>query len=355
MNNDELNRLITPVETEHYYHGDVRKGVADALREFLEVRYAADAVGARSLKTIEELRAELVEAEDLAKAWTRVRAEARVDEAEARSEAQARYENVAKIEKIKAKIEALKKDNELKSWGKTMETKNIKLMKERTAMHIAADEVIQGRYNDNVDRGSFIGCHSQSDDHWWLVDEYGIPLPLVSILGSIFHSLFLSDFKHFFSSIPDAIAVDGKDLSLVHWRFLMQILEDMPKQEKEIQAAIDVVIQGMSTLADGGDWPTDDAIDASSNVSSAAALPGYVRDADHANKTTAEAKAAAKAADSAAHSAAIRGAGNYKAIRGAGAAQYADNAVTEAAYVRLNYYECRTKQAKLILELIKAA
>jgi len=53
MNNDELKRLITSVKTEHYYHGYVRKGVADALREFLEVRYASDAVESRPLNNDE--------------------------------------------------------------------------------------------------------------------------------------------------------------------------------------------------------------------------------------------------------------------------------------------------------------
>jgi len=65
------------------------------------------------MKTIEELRAELVEAEADAlinAVLDSVQIEARAW-AEARSEA--RYENVAKIEEIKAKIEALKKDNEL--------------------------------------------------------------------------------------------------------------------------------------------------------------------------------------------------------------------------------------------------
>lgn len=90
-----------------------------------------------------------------------------------------------------------------------------------------------------------------------VVEPYGIPLSLVRIAENIFDYLPTEEGQQFFAEFPHAIGVDGKDLSLVHWRFLADSLRHLPPQEPDLQALIDPVINGMELLASGVVW--DDA------------------------------------------------------------------------------------------------
>ena len=135
-------------------------------------------------------------------------------------------------------------------------TRNTDLLKQKVHKHIKADAVVQGDYWDNG-KGCFIGCLTHSSDPSPLVDLYGLPLPLIRIAEGIFERLPLSEAKQFFSDFPDAIATDGKDLSLVHWPLLGETLRHLPPQKPDIQAVIDPVIHGMERLASGGVWAAE--------------------------------------------------------------------------------------------------
>lgn len=205
-------------------------------------------------------------------------------------------------------------------------TKNINLMLSETLKHYNADQVMQGQYWDAVDqKGCFIGCLTHDDDAQGVTDLFGIELPLVKLLESIYEGLEEEESKEFFKAIPVAIGKDGRDLSLVKWAFLRDTLKVLQKQDKEIQAVIDLVIEGMTILADGGVWHAADY--AAANAAKAAL-------------------AAANAALAAAYYAYAALAANYAAAKAA--ADATDDAT--AAY----YFE-RKRQAASILALLSAA
>jgi hypothetical protein len=142
-----------------------------------------------------------------------------------------------------------------------MLTKNHAKLVEQVKAHVDADAVLQGTYWDEEEqKGCFIGCLAHSPDASFLQDEYGLPLPLVRICESIFERLPSDQAKQFFSDIPAAVGADGKDLSLAHWKFLHQTLKNMPLTDDKTQPVIDVVIEGIGLLADGKEWPAADAV-----------------------------------------------------------------------------------------------
>ena len=150
-----------------------------------------------------------------------------------------------------------------------METKNIKLMMSETLSHYNADQVVQGDYwNKMSKRGCFIGCLTHSYDPAGVTDKFGLELPLVKLLESIFERLPESEAKEFFKDIPVAIGSDGRDLSLVKWAFLRDTLKSLPEQGKAAHEVIDPVIVGMDLLASGKDWDAVNAADAAYNVHS---------------------------------------------------------------------------------------
>jgi hypothetical protein len=51
----------------------------------------------------------------------------------------------------------------------------------------------------------------------------------------------------------------GADLSLVHWRFLADVLRTIPKQLRDVQAVIDTVIAGVDRLGRGEEWTEAEA------------------------------------------------------------------------------------------------
>jgi hypothetical protein len=52
----------------------------------------------------------------------------------------------------------------------------------------------------------------------------------------------------------DAITTSTADLSLVHWRFLADVLRAMPPVPDDVQAVIDPVIAGLDRLGRGEEW-----------------------------------------------------------------------------------------------------
>lgn len=145
-----------------------------------------------------------------------------------------------------------------------MLTKNHAALTQEVAAHIEADAVIAGHYweadNNAVGgTGCFIGCLSHGESAQDVTDRFGLPLPLVKIAENIFESLSEKDRRDFFAAIPAAVGGNGKDLSLVHWKFLAAELRALPAVPSNIQNVIDPVILGIELLAGGGDWPRDAA------------------------------------------------------------------------------------------------
>lgn len=185
-----------------------------------------------------------------------------------------------------------------------MLTTNIAEMTARIDAHRAADLLVQGSYYDpSTGKGCFIGCLAHDNRPSVLADRYGIPFGLTRVLEGIFESLPAADAAEFFSAIPRAIGEDGKDLRLVVWRLLAEILRGLPSQPEEIQKVIDPVIAGMDALAEGGKWPSAPAAAAAAAARTAAAALLVSTDVAAwaaARKADAAAWAAAWAADAAA-------------------------------------------------------
>lgn len=135
----------------------------------------------------------------------------------------------------------------------TILTRNHADLTIEVAKHIEADAVIQGEYWDGH-KGCFIGCLTHSHDPKPAHERFGLPEPLLRIAESIFERLPADDAKGFFAALPEAVGRDGKDLSKVHWAFLAAELRALPTVTADIQAVIDPVVDGMDTLASGGEW-----------------------------------------------------------------------------------------------------
>ena len=136
-----------------------------------------------------------------------------------------------------------------------MFTKNIEIMKEQVALHIAADAVVQGTYWEDDKGGCFIGCLTHSDDAEKVTEMFNIPVALVRVCEHIFEELSPQDAKQFFADIPHAIGSDGKSLDLVVWKFLEAELRSLPEVDAKTQSIIDPVIEGMALLGSGKEWP----------------------------------------------------------------------------------------------------
>ena len=228
--------------------------------------------------------------------------------------------------------------------------------------HIEADAVIQGDYWDGS-KGCFIGCLTHSRDPALAFERFGLPEPLLRIAENIFEALPSDDARAFFAALPDAVACDGKDLSLVHWSFLAAEMRALPTVPDQIQRVIDQVIAGMDTLAHGGEWCKDTANDvahaalAAANAARGAALAAAnaAYAADVASSYTANA-APAYAGDAAANAAYV--------ARTANAAACASYAANTAAYVAratvgtavgAAAYATRIRQRDSLLRLISEA
>jgi hypothetical protein len=132
----------------------------------------------------------------------------------------------------------------------TMITKNTDQLRTEVRRHLDADAVIQRTYW-NGSQGCFIGCLAHSSDASELERRYGLPLPVVRIAESIFEALPADEARAFFGAIPDAVRADGRDLTRVTWRFLAQVLRELPEPPEISQT----VIEGMDRLGRGEEWP----------------------------------------------------------------------------------------------------
>jgi hypothetical protein len=228
---------------------------------------------------------------------------------------------------------------------------NTDTLRAEVAAHIAADAVVQGRYWKDG-KGCFIGCLAHSRDATVLGDRFGLPLPLVRICEGIFEALPADEAKSFFAAVPDAVGVDGKDLSRVHWAFLAEELRALPEVPPEVQAVIDPVIAGMDLLASGQKWP---AAAYAARAAADAADAAYAAQAAYAADAAADAAHAARAAyaDAAAYAARASHAAAAAADAAARAAARAAAYAADAA--RAAYAAVRRRQRDTILRLIAAA
>ena len=218
-----------------------------------------------------------------------------------------------------------------------MTTRNFDRLRREVAAHVAADTIVQGIYwDEETHRGCFIGCLAHDNDPAVNEAAYGLPIMLQRIAESIFEALPVDEAKAFFAALPDAVGCDGKDLSRVGWQFLAAELRSLPPQPADIQVVIDPVVAGMDLLANGHEWPADNAAYAAANAACAA----------HAHAAYAAANAACAAhAHAHAHAAATYAANAANAANAACAAHayaYAANAA-------------RLRQRDLLLQLISQA
>jgi len=133
----------------------------------------------------------------------------------------------------------------------------------RMAEHIAADDLIQGIYWQNG-KGCFIGCSVHGRDPQILTDEIGLPLTVIRIAEAIFEGLPAEDAKDFARDISDpTLLTDGKDVSLVGWKFLLWLntdAETFPAIHHETVApAIQRVVDEVLTPLASGEPVTESA------------------------------------------------------------------------------------------------
>jgi hypothetical protein len=227
-----------------------------------------------------------------------------------------------------------------------MLTKNFHQLQAEVQRHVAADQVEQGSY-----KTCFIGCLAKQEDSPKFIErEYGIPVAVSRIAESIFEGLPSDEAAAFFAAFPDAVESDGKDLSRVVWQFLAAELRSLPPVTPEVQAAIDTVIDGMDLLAEGKEWPEEDA-DAAAWAADRAA--GWAAD----GATNWAAARAARAAGWAARAAASAAgwADRAAAWAAASAADGATNWAAARAARAAARLAARRRQRDLLLRLIKEA
>jgi len=133
------------------------------------------------------------------------------------------------------------------------------VVRNRLESHYDADEFIKGVYWENG-KGCAVGCMTESinpyDSSLW--DDLGIGLFLPKFCDAIFEGLPNDEAKEwplrFWTAIESA---KGKDLGLVHWKFLHWILDDQLKKfhtHKIVGEALKEVSKGISDLANGLMW-----------------------------------------------------------------------------------------------------
>lgn len=145
------------------------------------------------------------------------------------------------------------------------------MVRDQVAAHTAADEVIQGRYWENG-KGCFIGCIAHSDSVYTVEDMTGFQIMLTRIAECIFEGLPNDVAKGFPKRIIDAPKV-GADLSLVSWKFLHWLIDDVLKEygDNAIRAACAPAIQIVSDKSQGVEVSSDAAAYVAAYTSDAAA------------------------------------------------------------------------------------
>lgn len=110
-----------------------------------------------------------------------------------------------------------------------MISKNISEFIANARDHVAQDKVIKGLYTRPNGQACFIGCHAGEDNPERLLKIYGLPTMVIRIAEIIFEGLPDKEAQQqFHIDLPEAIGVDGKDLSMVGWKFLRNMLTRLP-------------------------------------------------------------------------------------------------------------------------------
>ena len=244
-------------------------------------------------------------------------------------------------------------------------TKNTEILRAEVAAHIRADALVRGSYwkpSENAvgGQGCFISCLTHSSDPTPAFERFGLPVVVLRIAENIYEDLPDDEATAFFAALPDAVGRDGKDLSRVHWGFLVAELRAMPQTTDAVQAVIDPVIDGMDLLFSGQQWT---AARAAARAARAAAFSANAARAARAAAFSAEDRATAfsaasvaKAAEAAAFSAKAAAAAAARAA--ARAADDSVNAATYAASVAKAAEaagRARLRQRDTLLALIAAA
>ena len=192
------------------------------------------------------------------------------------------------------------------------------MIRNQVQAHYDADEIVQGRYWENG-KGCFIGCIAHGDSVATVEQLTGWPIMLTRIAENIFEGLPNDKAKDF---LPRTMAAPkiGADLSLVSWKFLHWLVDDVLRE-----------------------YGTDDV-----RIACAPALEIVAAKARGDTVTRAAARAAADAAAAAAYAA-------YAAADAAAAAAYAADAAADAAAYAAADAAARERQADKLIELLEDA
>ena len=248
-----------------------------------------------------------------------------------------------------------------------------RIIRSRLEGHYKADEIIKGVYWEDG-KGCAIGCITESSKPYTspIWHDIGIGLFIPRLVDTIFEGLPDKLAKEwplqFWTAIESAI---GKDLGLVHWKFLHWVISEELKQFQSheiVGKSITSVIDGLALLAVGKNWADAAAADAADAADAAyAAYAIYAtyaaddgRAARAADAADAARAAAARAAD-AAHAAAYDARATYDVANAATAAAYAyayadaARAAARAADAAADADAAYGRQANKLIELIETA
>jgi len=225
--------------------------------------------------------------------------------------------------------------------------------------HVKNDQLIQGiGWDEEKQRGCFIGCITNCYDHQKASTKLGIPLWLLRLADKIHEGLPPKKTGEFFIGFFSAlqIGMDKQHAVRVLHQFLYNTLTDVIPQQYQTKPKIAKIIGMLKTVLDGTPitipiW-RDVAVDAAAATYAAyAAASAAYAAADTANVNAAAATYAAYAAASAAYAAA-----DTANVNAAANAAYAANtanvnavAATYAANAKLSY----EKMANSLIQILK--
>jgi len=171
----------------------------------------------------------------------------------------------------------------------------------QVADHTVADEIIQGKYWEKG-KGCFIGCIAHGSDPSIVEQLTGFPLMLTKLAEGIFESLPNEVAKGFPQRIIEAPRI-GADLSLVSWKFLHWLIDDVLTEhaDDKTRAACSPALEIVAAKSRGEEVSSDAAARAADAADAAAYAAAYAADA--AARAARAARAAARAADAAARAA----------------------------------------------------
>lgn len=142
------------------------------------------------------------------------------------------------------------------------------MVRNQVDAHTVADEIIQGRYWKNG-KGCFIGCIAHGSEPERVEDLTGFPVMLTRIAENIFEGLPNDVAKGFPQRVITAPRI-GADLSLVPWKFLHWLVDDVLREHgnDEIRMACSPALEIVAANARG------------ENTTARAAYAARIRQAD---------------------------------------------------------------------------